>query len=347
MAKKKSAVEDIVFYIDAKGSDKNDGSENSPFATIGRALKSAYEAAKKNDIKYAALVVSGTLRLKGPECAAAGDTLHDTNDETAIIIANKDLPHIILRGKSEKKAGILDAQGNKRVIGIGTGNTLILRDHITITGGKEGGVCVEGSFIMEGGTISGNTAFNGAAVFVSDLEELQSSFVLRGGIIKDNTVTYPRHIKGCGGSICGGVIMEGGTIANTEGGRGIRYEGGIGEVVIKGGVIENNTLGGISIYCSSLKMSGGVIRNNTSDAGGGISVYEEEEDFQQTFIMEGGEIYGNSADNTGGGVRLHNCNFIMTGGTIENNSADGGGDNVYVGEGSSFEGDLEDGVDYE
>jgi hypothetical protein len=63
--------------------------------------------------------------------------------------------------------------------------------------------------------------------------------------------------------------------------------------------------------------------------------------------MDGGEIYGNSADDTGGGVNLHNSNFIMNGGTIKNNSADGGGDNVYVEEGSSFEGDLDDGVDYE
>jgi hypothetical protein len=339
-------AEEKCFYVDANGSDKNSGGEKDPFATIDKALKGALKAAQSGGISHAVIVVSGTIILTKVNRAAAGDELDPyTKGKTAILIANEDLPCITLRGKSEAEPGILDAQGKQRILGIAESNTLTLGEHITLTGGKAdagGAIHNEGTFLMDGGTISGNEAKSGGGVFT-----YSGPFILRGGTISNNT-SAPLGSDYGGGGVNGGLIMEGGTIANNT------FAGVYApdcNVVMKGGVIENNQNGGINV-CGSFKMSGGIIRNNTAEQGGGLDLRNPGVGIGEAWdadecVVEGGEIYGNSAEQEGGGIYIREGTFCLRGGTIENNTSGGEGSNIYVGAGASFEGDLDEGVDYD
>ena len=113
----------------------------------------------------------------------------------------------------------------------------------------------------------------------------------------------------------------------------LEYGGGIevtyGYFIMEGGRIENNRShfgGGVQVRRGSFQMLGGVIRDNQATFGGGVSL---ESDFGEArFFMTGGEISGNTAGTSGGGVRVGTQNhFVMHGGQITGNRAerDGGG----------------------
>ncbi|GHU49019.1 hypothetical protein FACS1894200_07070 [Spirochaetia bacterium] len=86
---------------------------------------------------------------------------------------------------------------------------------------RGGGVYVAGgTFIMSGGTISGNTGSNGGGVY--------GSVIMSGGSISGNTT------NGNGGGVYGSVIMSGGSISgNTANGNG----GGVSGSVIMSGLM--------------------------------------------------------------------------------------------------------------
>lgn len=116
-------------------------------------------------------------------------------------------------------------------------------------GGGYGGVCVEsGSFTMEGGSISGNSATQwGGGVYVNN-----SSFTMEGGSISGNTAS-----SGGGVSVnSSGFTMSGGNITGNQ------ASGGVG-----GGVTLNNS-------STSMTLSGDVrINGNTTAAGAPSNVY--------------------------------------------------------------------------
>lgn len=98
-----------------------------------------------------------------------------------------------------------------------------------------------------------------------------------------------------------------------------------------GTVLQNNALGtgwygaGVAVLGGTLVMKeGAVVRDNTAQTGGGICVEAD-----GIFEMEGGEISGNYATNSGGGVFVKG-NFTMTGGSIAGNQAVVGGGGVIV-----------------
>lgn len=232
------------------------------------------------------------------------------------------------------------------VIKVETGSSFTLCDcdgsgmgngKITHTEGVTGrGVLVgssepkQASFIMYGGTISGNriNGQDGAGVRVHN-----ASFKMYGGTITDNHVEKMSY---CGG---GGVaahnsakfIMYGGEISsNTSNGDG----GGVGVVGVSfemhGGEISGNNAasgGGVCLWNDSFTLSGGTISDNTAKDGGGV--YFSGSDNSDTLtISDTVEISGNSAAN-GGGVYLNSYNLKMTGGSIINNNATGSGGGVY------------------
>jgi hypothetical protein len=187
----------------------------------------------------------------------------------------------------------------------------------TMTGGaitgntarEGGGVRVwQGTFTLEDGTISGNTAQGsidsnnyGGGVYVGGEG---GRFVMKGGAIKENTVTPGRHDQG------GGVTVERGTFT------------------MSGGEISGNSVkgrngaigGGVMIHEGTFTMSGGEITGNSiqgpSAKGGGVRVGEE-----SVFTMSGGAIYGNNAQGSdhcfGGGVIIDASTFTMQGGRIQ------------------------------
>jgi len=92
------------------------------------------------------------------------------------------------------------------------------------------------------------------------------------------------------------------------------------------GVISGNKIyggSGVSNIGGTFVMSGGEISDNTAENGGGV--YNS-----GTFTMTGGAISGNTATNSGGGVNnAFNGVFTMSGGKISGNTADYGG-GVYI-----------------
>jgi predicted outer membrane repeat protein len=105
-------------------------------------------------------------------------------------------------------------------------------------------------------------------------------------------------------------------------------------LTISGGTIRGNTAeygGGISINAyTTLTMTGGVIEHNTAttDSGGGISSWNGSnvsiENSWPVIDISGGEIRNNQAAEHGGGVYSH-AKFTLTAGTIHHNSVTGSG----------------------
>jgi len=123
--------------------------------------------------------------------------------------------------------------------------------------------------------------------------------------------------------------------------RGGTFEGRIftvngGELTVKGsGAITGgqsaNSVGGAFIVQGGgkLTLNGGSVYGNSANNGGGVAVTNG------TFTMNGGEISHNSAAGNGGGVQVQGGTFIMNGGEISVNDAAGNGGGLWVGEGST------------
>jgi fibronectin type 3 domain-containing protein len=232
-------------------------------------------------------------------------------------VNNKSGITIILKGNGAERKITLNANGS--LFTVNTGVTLTLDDKVTLVGrsantdslvkvypgGKlvmndgakisgnrrnythdsstyGGGVRIEGVFTMNGGVISGNTAWDGGGVYVTSSD----TFTMNGGVISDNAATTG-----------GGVYIHSGTFT------------------MNGGEISGNTVsttsfvssdgGGVYILSGTFTMNGGKISGNaassTGSNGGGVYIYNG------IFTMSGGEISGNaasSASSNGGGVSV-------------------------------------------
>ena len=185
---------------------------------------------------------------------------------------------------------------------------------ITHNKAKGRGVYNEGTFTMNGGTISGNNATYGGGVYNTE------TFTMNGGTISGNNATY-------GGGVYNSetFTMEGGTIS----GNNANYGGGVnnyyGIFTMNGGTISGNNAtyygGGVRNFNGTFTMTEGTISGNNATYGGGVLNGEN-----GTFTMEGGTISENKAisdgnnDSHGGGV-YNSGTFTMEGGTISENKA--------------------------
>ena len=183
----------------------------------------------------------------------------------------------------------------------GTGRAVVVpTSTITIT--SDDYTC---HFDMYAGTITGNTADNGGAVYVADT----STFDMYGGSITGNS--------------CAGVYVFGkdakfnlydGTISDNSGayGGGVHVEGGI--FTMSGGSITGN-----KAYVKS---------NNVGGYGGGVSLY------YGSATVTGGTITGNHAEVNGGGVYVGDSSTFTVSGApnITGNAkrADNADSNVYL-----------------
>jgi hypothetical protein len=181
---------------------------------------------------------------------------------------------------------------NGSLFTVNSGVTLTLEDNVTLKGIASNTVSLvsiqrSGTFTMNGGEISGNTASyyyggGGGGVY------LYGTFTMSGGKISGNTASHG-----------GGVYVS--------------YSG---TFTMSGGEISGNTAsynGGVSVE-GRFTMSGGEISGNTASRGGGVSVSHG------TFTMSGGEISGNTASFYGGGVDVSGGTFTMSGGEISGNT---------------------------
>lgn len=215
------------------------------------------------------------------------------------------------------------------------------------SGAKGCGVSVNnGSFIMYGGKISGNTAGSrGGGVRLTS----SSGFTMYGGEISNN------YAAEYGGGISAYesvniTLNNGQIIGNTAGiyGGGISMIGGSSNfsstnLYIKGGEIRGNKVfnrsnsaeiygGGIYVARSTAYMTAGRISENSIEgnpsfysSGAGVAV-------DGIFHMNGGEITNNTNGSTvcgGGGVYVGGT-FYMADGTVSGNSAYGCGGGILV-----------------
>jgi len=209
--------------------------------------------------------------------------------------------NISLVGRSTNNASLINING---------GGNLIMNEGAKITNNTfshssahGGGVSSLGTFIMNGGEISGNTitAFSnygeGGGVYSPGY------FTMNGGKITGNTASSASSSSygGSGGGVWGGITLYGGEISENTADVG----GGIycsSNTTINGGKITKNTARGGGIYIGAngtVTMNSGTISgNNSNSQGSGIEV-------QGTFNMYGGIISGNSSKNYGGGIFIN------------------------------------------
>ena len=220
------------------------------------------------------------------------------------------------------------------------------------TANHGGGVYVEGGkFTMNGtSSITDNTANsngNGTSggVYVSN----NGTFTMNGGTISRNTAdstdggvgvyrgTGPAKFEMNGGTITGNTASQGG---------GVGVHGVDSAFIMYGGTITGNTAsqgGGVYVSVSGSDSDKGTftmndsasVSGNTATNGGGVYVYSG------TFNMNGGSTIGgataaaaNTATSNGGGVYVLNGTFNMNGNaSISHNTAnqDGGGVNAAGG----------------
>jgi uncharacterized repeat protein (TIGR02543 family) len=213
----------------------------------------------------------------------------------------------------------LSLSGNGSILRIAANQTAILRD-VTLRGDISNYtslVYVNGTFIMNGGEITGNTTtpsyymgdYRGGTNGGGGISVHGGTFIMNGGKISGNTVGN----NGKGG---GGVNVDG-------------AEDGGGTFTMNGGEISGNTAssgGGVYMQGRTFTMNGGEISGNRAGYGGGGVLCS-----RGTFTMNGGKISGNTGNSgNGGGVCVYGDTFTMNGGTISGNTASDNGGGVYV-----------------
>ncbi len=184
------------------------------------------------------------------------------------------------------------------------------------TGSVDGaGVYIENfaSFYMSGGAIRGNKSSNGNGSGMGVYIAAYGKMEMTDGSIDGNIGTYAEG---------GGVYAGSGNFSQSP------------EFYMTGGEIKGNRASngaGISLIGSAkMRMTGGAIgtadsHNTASVYGGGIQMESISGEIVPELIVEGGEITGNVANESGyaagGGIYVNNGNVIMTGGVIKGNTA--------------------------
>ena len=197
------------------------------------------------------------------------------------------------------------AEDEKTLVNISCGGTVTIADNANIQNNRAGrGVTVtDGTLIMTGGSIKGNTGgyYYGSGVYVSGRD---ASFEMSGGEISNNTLELTTSVErqGAGVMVCNGAkftLSDSGKITDNSG-----YEGV-----------------GVTVSGSTFTMNGGEISgNNGSGTSGGVYLISG-----STMNMNGGKITRNGAAKTrngegAGGVFIgSSCNF--TGSTAPDTTA--------------------------
>jgi hypothetical protein len=215
-----------------------------------------------------------------------------------------------------------------------TGATLSIGDGVAIKNNKTVGTAV-------------NTGQGGGVFNATD-----ATLNISGGSVESNTAS----------DLGGGIMNVGGILTMTAGsvqsnttsfsGAGIGLisdaQGKAASFILSGGIIQNNSSttdpkapnsfggGGVAIFGSSFKMTGGTIKGNKSMFGGGVLVNNIQDVPASTYEFSGGLIEGNAAlgEGSGGGIATGST-FTMTAGTVSSNTSERNGSGIYQFAGTS------------
>ncbi|MFR4864150.1 MAG: hypothetical protein ACLUBK_03665 [Oliverpabstia sp.] len=235
----------------------------------------------------------------------------------------------------------------------------------TITGNYSGwdggGVNSHANFNFNGGTIQNNTAYwLGGNIHQQSVNSANVTFTVTsktpisggkaegsggGGIcvygtgakvilndgtsVKDNTAPVGGGIDSNGAVEIKNAIISGNSTTGVGGGIALFTDSyGTGSLKMSSGIIENNTAGteGGGFWGSNFTMTGGTIQNNNAGTvAGGVLV-----NGTGACSMSGGTITNNTSTYSGGGLWVDdNTPFTLGGGTISNNTAGGDGGGIY------------------
>lgn len=235
----------------------------------------------------------------------------------------------------------------------------------TITGNYSGwdggGVNSHANFNFNGGTIQNNTAYwLGGNIHQQSVNSANVTFTVTsktpisggkaegsggGGIcvygtgakvilndgtsVKDNTAPVGGGIDSNGAVEIKNAIISGNSTTGVGGGIALFTDSyGTGSLKMSSGIIENNTAGteGGGFWGSNFTMTGGTIqKNNAGTVAGGVLV-----NGTGACSMSGGTITNNTSTYSGGGLWVDdNTPFTLGGGTISNNTAGGDGGGIY------------------
>jgi len=232
----------------------------------------------------------------------ASSSIKFTEDGSkTVTITGDDHRRVITSSNIKVEKGISLTLGNNITIDGTNGGTLVsvsegnltLEEGVILQNGTRGVYVYQGRLKMNGGTICGNVGEGGVEIAVN------ATFIMSGGTISGNS-----NLKYGGGGVniynsgCTFVMSNGLISGNTSARGGGVYNGG-GIFKMTGGTISGNTAteeGGGVRNTSDFRMTGGSIVGNTSKkTGGGV---HSEGGFSPSFIKTGGLIDAtNSADN--------------------------------------------------
>jgi len=293
-------------YVSATGDDDNEGTKDSPFRSIQKAVSVASE-------NHHIFVAEGIY--------TPGNGLNTENvayQHSGAFIHTAGLT--ILGGWN---AGFTERNGISELDGNSALKHVVWIDNVA-------NVTIDG-FVIRGGLANGSAAHNrGGGVYINE----GSGHNIENTVISNNTAS----------SAGGGVYVTNGTshtISATITGNSAEGWGGGGGVFVTGG--ENHTIsgtisgntattngGGVFVwYGESHTISGTISGNTANNNGGGVFVAGG------TDHTISGTISGNTANNNGGGVRVYGGTSHTISGTITGNTANYGGGGVYEEGGTS------------
>ncbi|MDR3335129.1 MAG: hypothetical protein LBT13_09650, partial [Treponema sp.] len=263
----------------------------------------ASESLAPKTLSYSGKVIGITLKGIGSErmiLLSSNGSLFTIGTGVTLILDN----NITLKGRIGNSAPVVVVQPN---------GFLVMNDGAKIIDNSNssssyygGGVYSSGTFTMNGGTISENTAFvYGGGVYST------GTFTMSGGTISGNIASYSSSSNTCGGGVysTGTFTMSGGTISGNT---------------VTNSWSSSYTIGG-GVYASgTFTMSGGTVSGNTSYLGGGVYVGGG------TFIKSstGGTIYGSNAtpelQNTASSASYGYAVYVSSSGRRRNTTVNAG-----------------------
>jgi hypothetical protein len=345
-----------LVYVSPLGQNEapGNGTRDHPYLTLAKAVDKAGRGllVNGNDDSARTVVVLGTLTWAN----GGNDQLNPEykgRDDSVFYLGKARNP-VTIRGEDENNPGILTAEnaGNKRVLYLGPGARVTLRDMV-ITGGtgSGGGIYASeadltlgpGAIIKENNKNNAVTGFEGGGIYME-----RGVLVMEPGSSVNDNKAY-----GGGGIqlVASGFTMKGGAIiTRNHAGFGTGGMGAYGSTIemFAGAEISWNTAGDATIgdagggasvgLYSTMTMHGGSISHNKIQSGFGGGLYVTG---QSVVLMEDGEILDNECtfrtgdgnSGRGGGLMVVNgASFTMEAGTIAGNTAGRIGGGLYLNE---------------
>ena len=235
-----------------------------------RSTALAEEANEWSSLQAAINTAENGHTIKVSDYAGEDKTITASNTDGALLIEENKNITIDLAGCT------LNGSSSQNYL-IWVNGTLMITDSAgggKIGGGTGGIVLQGGTLTMTGGTIAGNS--DGGVVVDDNMPGMNSTFILNGGSIKGNTGIYGGGVKVFNGSF---ELRSGSITGNSATKGGGVYVSGGGTFTMTGGSITNNTAsgagGGVFAVSSSngVVMTGGEISGNTAENyGGGVAI---------------------------------------------------------------------------